>query len=1006
MGTNVQVVKQLNMSKIRSSLSLNMLLFFFLGMAATVGRWASIALFSTEVGAKSLSDIYAIDSVVYFFIALYIIDALSRHAVLNFIRWVLFVCFVITSLDGILLMSSMSTYLVSFIVIISVTGIISAVEMIMWVCAAQFFSSQHAKRVYAYLMGANAIGGLIGSIELSLFSEHATTVSFISIMAMCLLICSFIVLLLEKNYWHINFEDDSAQIKFKEVVKHLSQSPNWLKLMGVAIMLLCLFYVSDFQLIVAAQHTYSNINALTNFFGLFEIVCSLCTIAFAFFIGLIIPKIGVWTTCALALFFVAVSFFVIAIAGEKILLVSFSRILAQLFWGLGSIAIGIICKNAKKEYQVSIISLFDFLPVCIGTMLASLFAYLLKFNVLSFEYFSLLMGSIAFCIFIWVSFSKKVYIEILQEGIEGEKSKIYSNYERGNEIEKRSSDMLYETVGKWDFRLKKLRNLSLEFSMELKDKESLKLFLNILEGLNEDDPEVRVKALVSLIKFKELPGIIPFITASFEDDNPFVIGQALLTLYEFDSSLAYDRADSILQTLLSTRTWPYEVLAYEIIAKLKLKKYIGILNEAIDEPEDKVRQAIYSAYAELCEVDDEKTLILLRDHLGEQNSKAASVLVNTIIKLVDQKKHLFENLIFSNEPYLWKNAVELVVKLNLKNEKEFLIFSAVNKLHCVYENLQSIEVLLNHLEHRYTNVLAQHLYSQNCVILKVIIYIITNNSDYEDIVDVIFKEIRSPKPDVKATALELIENLGDPRITNHLVTYFSQELDSERILYAKKTWHLEDCKIEDTLKAMLLEDNEWIKACTIYVIGFLGNADFIPLLQDIVQNSKIVLLVENAKKAINKICNEDDMPQHKHEIEMMDMVVFLKGTSMFSDVHLTKIAIIAKFMEQHFYRPNDVVIQKGKPVNGIYIIYEGIVKIQELNMELTNPSVIGAQWMIEEVPSKEEILAKTDVYILSIPKRVYKNVITLHPEVAIGLLSELCSSLRRYQERIDNVNAQ
>lgn len=989
----------------QKSIILNMLLFFFIGVAITLSRWASIAIFSTKVGAESLSDIYSIIGVSYFFIAFFIIHGLSKYPVLSFIRFVFFICFLILLLDSMLFLFPVPVKYAATFLMLTVLWIWAVVEMIIWICAAQFFSTQHAKKIYAYLGGANAAGILTGSILLNQLSMKVGTVFYIFLSSLCMLLASFLVYVLQKKCWHSTYQDEEP-VKLNKFIQFVLQSSDWLKIMFITIMLFCFYDIADLQLAVVGEHTYKNVSRLTEFFGLFQIFNSIALIIFSYFFIMIISRLGVWNAWMLSFFSMALAFSLLGVVGEKIYFTAFSRIVVEIFSALGFILIGIVCKNAKQKYQLSLLTFFDFIPICFGSLFAGFFCYLLKFEFISFKWLAILVSTISFLIFMWGILTKKTYLSILKSGIIDEQFQLFMGNQYEEVVDVTSVDSLQSVLNKWDNTSKKIKTLSLEIPMKIENVESLKLFLNILDGLQDKDPAIRVKGLIALTRFKNVHELTPFIIKCFEDSDPFVLGQAILTLYEFEPQLTYKNADNVIKTLINTEAWPYQVLAFEIIHLLKMKKYALKLTISMDDPEDKVRRAAYKAYGSLFEVGDEEALIELKKHMSEQNSDAAKELINAVLRLVGDKVHLFTEAMLADDPFLWKNTIALVIKLKLHSEYELMVFSGINKLHHAYENLFAISILLKEGENYYINALIQHLVLQNAIIINGIILILTKDVFDQNIIDSIGKEVRSIDPNVKATILELIENIGDPRLSKHFISYFTIDSDEERIDYAKRTWRIEKSNIQDTFSTLLIEDNEWIRACVIYIIGIRRDVCYEGLLEKIIQNDPSLLVVENAKKALIKIRKEQNMSSDEDQIDFMDIVVFLKSTILFGDINLNKLGLIAKFLEQKDYTPDSVIIEEGKKVNGMHIVYQGVAVIENLGFEITNPTVIGGQSMLEDSPSNESIFAKTKVTTFFISKKVYQNIITLHPDVAMGLLNEMCSNLRRYQERLKNVEKQ
>lgn len=996
--------EKIHEKKYQKSILLNIFMFFLLGLAVTVSRWVSIAIFSNKVGAESLSNIYFIKSIGYFFIALFVVHGLSKYRVLSFIRFIFLACFVVLFCDGFLFFNPSLfpiKYAAGFL-IITVMLVGSIVEMLMWICAAQFFSSQHAKKVYAYLGVANAGGILLGSMLMYLFSSKVDTSFYIFICAVCMIASYFLVMFLQKKCWHANYQED-VPVKLKKFLQFIIKSSDWLKIMFITIMLFCFYYIADFQLAVVGEHTYKNLSELTQFFGLFQIFNSTVMLSLSYFFVFIISRLGVWNAWMFSFLSMAFAFCILGITGEKIYSAAISRIVVELFSALGFILIGIVCKNAKQKYQVSLMTFFDFVPVCMGTLLASFFGYLLKINIFSFNFLAFLVAAVAFSIFLWGGLTKRIYVSILKEGITDEQSQFLKDTIQEDIVNVGSIASFQNALSKWDSNTKKMKTLSLEIPMKIENVESLKLFLNILEGLQDKDFEIRIKGLKALTRFKNVREITPFIVKCFEDSDPFVLGQAILTLYEFDPQLTYQKADNVINALMNAQLWPYRVLAFEIIHLLKIKRYSLDLSIAMNDLEDKIRRAAYKAYGSLFEMGDENALLELKSHMGEQNNEAAKELINTILLLVGDKIDLFTDSILAKDPFLWKNTVELIVKLRARKEYELMVFSGINKLHHAYENLQAISILLKEPENYYINALLQHLSLQNAIIINGIILILTKDAFDQHVVDSIGKEVRSIVPDVKSTALELIENIGDPRLSKHFISYFAIESDEERISYAKKTWHIKVDNIQDIFSELLVEDNEWIKACVVYLIGLSQNAYFIKTLENMIHHERSLFVVENAKKALMKIRKVYTASSNEEHIDFMDLVVFLKSTVLFGEIHLNKLGAIAKFLEQKYYKPGSIIIEEGKKTNGMYILYKGSANIKHLNAEITAPTVVGIQSMLENIPSTECIEAKTKVTALFVSKKVYQNIVILHPEVGFGLLHEVCADLRRYQDKLDKM---
>ncbi len=990
----------------KKTVLLNVLLFFTIGFVAVIARWVTTAYFTHEVGSNSLPSIYSVSAFIHFLIALYIVIHFSKYAILKFIRWIIFAIFIVFFASSMLFLTPISLKVSASILIIVGTRLSSIIEMIMWICAAQFFSGQKAKEIYSYLIAANSAGLLFGGGFLIFFPSFVSTAGYIGICAFCTLIAFLIVYNLEKNCWHASFEPENNAVRFTEFFKKITSSTMWVKILIISITLYCFFYVSDFQFIVAAQDHFRDLNKITRFFGYFEIISATSIILFSWLFYKAIQTYGVWKANAIALLLMFLSFLIIYIFGEDIYSTSISRLINILCFKLGLVVIGIICKNAKEKYQSTLISIFDFVPVSVGTLIAGQLCYILTFGFLSFNNFSLMMAGITFSIYIWFLFSKSIYVQVLIEGIADEQYEKLIKYDKQTLSKYFSSDSVYDSIGRSVKDVKEYRIISFEVPIKIREYDSIKILLSILEGLDDSDSYIRIKALQALVKYKEIQRLItPFILKKIDDEDIEVAGQAIMTLHEFEPEMAKQHAPEILNTLVHLEHSRYQILSLNIISALKLSEFKNTIITAMEHSEDRVRENAYRSFGNICIVDSDEAIEIFTTHLGEQSSIAANALINAIYNSIITKKECFYELVFSADPFVWKSVTELLIKWRCYSEYDTIILTAINKVHLIYENLESIQLIFDIDQGYYGNILAQHLVLQNELILKAAISIVARDSYDHTIVDSLYKEIRSFNTNIKSTALELIENLGEKKLTKHLLAYFSLHSSKERIKYAKKNWHTEKANLNDTFRTLLMENNEWIKACTIKMIASMKNRTFDERLREIIINDKSVLVKTYAEMALKEILQEIDMKSNEIMADYLDIVVSLKHSKLFKDISLNTIAILTKSLIEKKFLKGETLIKQGEVVNGLFLIYEGTISInQSVNnreyfvMELEKLSVIGSQYMIEEAISDESFVAKTDVTAIYISKSLYKNMIVLHPEIAHGLLNEVCAYLITYHE--------
>ena len=143
----------------------------------------------------------------------------------------------------------------------------------------------------------------------------------------------------------------------------------------------------------------------------------------------------------------------------------------------------------------------------------------------------------------------------------------------------------------------------------------------------------------------------------------------------------------------------------------------------------------------------------------------------------------------------------------------------------------------------------------------------------------------------------------------------------------------------------------------------------------------------------------------KADVELMDKVVFMKAVPMFQSYDLGTLASIVEIMDQNNFSEGDTIIEFDKTVRRLHLIYKGKVEIvqpvksgDEVSIaEVEAETLVGGQSLIDGAASPYKVVARSDVITLSLTRKNYQHLIEVHPELALGLLKELCRDLGYYQ---------
>jgi hypothetical protein len=959
------------------------------------------AVYSQKVGPQSLSYIYTINSFIHFILATLITVWFSKYSVLKIIKWIVLACAGVLVLDSLLIASpylkESSTSVVTFL-IITAYRVNSILQMITWMLAAQFFSGLHAKKAYPILITVSAAGGLGGNAIMGYFSNTVPLVYFMLFCATCLCVGFVIVSILQSRFWHINYER-SEVINIPKTLKFIFTNRSWIILLVIISSVHCFSNVSALEFIYSVNKKYSSYENMASYFGYFGIVSSICVIGFGFVTSRIIVQLGIWNTISLTLLIIMFGFLILVFSNNQIYLDSFSRVINILFSQMALMASSVLCKYAKLKYQNQVIAIFSFLPNSIGTLAAGQVSLLLKMNVLSFSEFSLLMAFIVLGVLLWTKYSEGTYTQILKGGVEDD---LFVKLRAENQLsitDSMSTKSVYDSFAEERTQNRSLsENVAYEINAKITDVSIVKVILRTLEGLHNDNPKIRKKALTALNSYLFLGDTItPWLLSPIKDDDIEIAGEALIMLYKFEPELSLAKAVDIIKRLIESNYWSHHVLALKIIQTLSLKEYTDAVKYAMESEEELIREQAYLAYASLSKEDNDQDIMVLKNHLNEQSQRASGALIKALQLIVINKKSIFFELVFSADLFVWRNTTRLLLKWGCESEYESIIHSAINKIHMVYENLELIDFILSYSTGYYANILVEHFKVRIDVILQEVIYIIAYEARDEGIVDSLYTEIRNDNPNVKATALELLDTLGNKDLTKHLVSYFMLKSNADRIEYAKSVWHIESSSSHKAFAMLLMESNRWIKICTLYIIALIRDPYFSKIISLLITKEKDEFVKSCAEKTLLKINEGEDMYKKSSEIDVLDLIVFLKACNPFKEIHLNTIAFIAKLLIQKNYNQGEVIVSEGDEVSDICILYKGKVLVKRRLQEdqyktlavLEQPSFFCVHSMIHRIRSYETIVAETDVTVFFFSRKIYKNIMILHPEIAIGLLSEV-----------------
>jgi HEAT repeat protein/ATP/ADP translocase len=274
----------------------------------------------------------------------------------------------------------------------------------------------------------------------------------------------------------------------------------------------------------------------------------------------------------------------------------------------------------------------------------------------------------------------------------------------------------------------------------------------------------------------------------------------------------------------------------------------------------------------------------------------------------------------------------------------------------------------------------------------------------------------------RADAIETFENFGDPRLTPGLIKLLEAEEQGENALPSKPR------SLSETLLEIWLENDNWLRACVLHVIGLfnlnkmrvlveealLTDSEREPLVNEAALEAQQRLDFPRDDEMLEKIMLEKDM-QTLGTLSTMSRVLFLQKVPIFSSLSpedLRRVAIISK---ERLFSPAEIICYEGDPGDELYIIVSGKVQViagftsgssGRILHVASEGEVLGEMAILEDIPRSATLRAyNTPVRLLTLGEQEFKRILRERPELAIEIIRLLSRWLRETNKRIQDTGA-
>ena len=208
-------------------------------------------------------------------------------------------------------------------------------------------------------------------------------------------------------------------------------------------------------------------------------------------------------------------------------------------------------------------------------------------------------------------------------------------------------------------------------------------------------------------------------------------------------------------------------------------------------------------------------------------------------------------------------------------------------------------------------------------------------------------------PAQRATALEVIETVGDPAIVRPLLA-----------LWESRASDGFDAEVIDRLRN---DPDTWIRQCAEFAKGALEGGTMTHTLTT--------------------------------NVPLVERVIFLRKVPLFEALPPQELEPIAAVAEEEDFSEGELLAVRGEPGDTLYVIVDGQVQVlgaDERELAVRGPGdVIGEMAVISSKPRVASLVAMSEVRVLELHKPAFEAILRERPETALAMMRILCDLLAR-----------
>lgn len=201
----------------------------------------------------------------------------------------------------------------------------------------------------------------------------------------------------------------------------------------------------------------------------------------------------------------------------------------------------------------------------------------------------------------------------------------------------------------------------------------------------------------------------------------------------------------------------------------------------------------------------------------------------------------------------------------------------------------------------------------------------------------------------------------------------------------------------------------WVRACSIYLAGFLNERGLRDPLQ-IAAASPDPLVAEMAAWALGRLeSNGPDTGTPDHPIARqntqgenamlttVEKVILLKSVEFFAGTSDSVLAQLAAQMEEITVAAGETIIEKGQEGDSMYVVAQGFLRVHVDEVDLAwmwDNEVFGEMSLLDHAPRSASVTAMKDSLLIRLGLEAFGELLEDHPEIGQRILQVMAQRLR------------